>query len=67
MIKKAAEAFASSGRAVPVFIKHRVGEWRYVGNYRVSKLSVDPADIKSHAQRAGRKDVTCVLHLSEVE
>jgi len=67
VIKSSAESFAASRRAVPVFIKQSVGDWRFVGDYRVSRLSRDRAEIKVHAKRAGRTDVSCVLHLSEVE
>ena len=53
IITSSAEAFAASRRAVPVFIKQSVGDWRFVGNYRVSRLSSDPAEISIHAKRAG--------------
>jgi Domain of unknown function (DUF6697) len=65
-IRKSAELFASSPESVPVFIKHGVNDWRYVGDYCVTKLSQDPSEIRVHAQRAGRNDVSCVLHLSKV-
>lgn len=67
IIKSSAESFAASGKAVPVFIKQGTGEWRFVGNFRVSRLSRDPAEIQVHAGRTGRTDVSCVLHLSEAE
>jgi hypothetical protein len=67
IIRKSAEAFAGSHRAVPVFMKERIGEWRYVGNYRVSRLSADESEIRTHAKRTGREDVSCVRHLVEVE
>jgi len=61
-----AESFAASGRAVPVFIKQSVGDWCFVGDWRVSRLSRDPLEIRVHGKRAGRTAVSCVLHLSEV-
>jgi hypothetical protein len=64
-IRKSAELFASAPEAVPVFIKHGVNDWRYVGDC-VSRLSQDPSEIRFHAQRAGRHDVSCVLHLSKM-
>jgi hypothetical protein len=65
--KSTAESFAMSGRAVPVFIKQSIGDWRFVGTWRVSRLSRNPTEIKNHAERAGRADVSCVLHLTEVK
>lgn len=67
IIKSSAESFAASRKAVPVFIKQSVGDWRFVGEYRVSRISRDRAEIKMYAKRAGRTDVSCVLHLSEVQ
>jgi len=67
VIKSAAESFAESGRAVPVFIKQSIGDWRFVGTWRVSRLSRDSAEIRYQAKRAGRTDVSCVLHLTEVK
>lgn len=67
IIESSAASFAASKRAVPVFIKQNAGEWRYVGDHRVTRLSRDPAEIHTHAKRAGRTDVSCVLYLSEAE
>lgn len=67
IIRSAAETFAASRTAVPVFIKQGVGAWRFVGDYRVARLSRDASEVKVHAKRAGRTDVSCVLHLSAVE
>jgi hypothetical protein len=67
IIKSTAKSFAMSGRAVPVFIKQRIGDWRFVGIWQVSKLSCDFAEVKYHMERSGRSDVSCVLHLSEVK
>jgi hypothetical protein len=67
IIKSTAESFAASGRAIPVFINQSIGNWRFVGTWRVFRLSRDPAEIKNHADRAGRCDVSCILHLAEVK
>lgn len=67
IIMSSAESFAASKNAVPVFIKQSASDWRFVGEYRVSRISRDPAEIKMYAKRAGRTDVSCVLRLSQVE
>ncbi len=67
IIKSTAESFAASGRAIPVFVKQNKCNWRFVGIWRVSRLSRDPGELKYHAERAGRTDVSCVLHLTEVK
>lgn len=67
MIRRSAKLFASSQKAVPVFIKRGTNDWRYVGKYRVSRMSDDPSEIRTHGQRAGRHDVSCILHLSRLE
>ena len=67
IIEGAAESFAASGNAVPIFMKARVSDWRYVGDFRVVRISKDPTEIGIHARRSGRRDISCVLCLSEVD
>lgn len=48
VIEREAEKFCQQKHPVPIFIKHRVNEWEYVGDYVVSDYSTDPNDIASH-------------------
>jgi len=50
--------------AVPVFLKRSVNQWQYVGDFRVSRLSRDPEDIRKQEKRANRQgSVSMVLFL----
>ena len=63
IIRHTAELFAASGVAVPVFLKQAVNRWRYVGDFRVARMSTDPSETHKYASRAGRDDVSSVLRL----
>lgn len=65
-IKRAAEAFALQSTPIPVFIKQRPKEWLYVGDYRVAQHGTSRSEIDVHSKRAGRQDITSVLHLQHV-
>lgn len=67
IIESSAEAFAAAGQPVPIFIKEAPGDWRFVGRWRVTRVSRDPNEIREHATRSHRLDASCVLFLSEVE
>lgn len=60
-----AEVFAAQENFVPVVLKRGSKAWEYVGSFRVRRMTEDPSEIQSHAKRAGRSDVTSVLHLEE--
>jgi hypothetical protein len=36
------------GYPVPIFIKRRVNEWEYVGDYKAVRFSTDPVEIAAH-------------------
>jgi len=66
-IERAAELFASQSEAVPVFLKRGANQWQYVGQFRVKRLSKDPAEVSKHAARANRQhNVSMVLFLERV-
>ncbi|MGD0778302.1 MAG: hypothetical protein ABSC05_36430 [Candidatus Solibacter sp.] len=66
IIESSARVFASQKEPVPVFIKHRVNESEYVGDFRVASLSQDPSLISREQQLTGRHDITIVLDLVNV-
>jgi hypothetical protein len=75
IIESSADEFRRGGYAVPTFIKLDIGEWQYVGNYRVVNSSIDSKLIEQHQERAeqfGRKrtrrdwKITQVLYLEPV-
>lgn len=62
-IRRWAEVFAGQKHYVPVFLKRAVHRWEYVGDYRVSRRSIDASEIAGHAQLTGRPRLSQVLHL----
>ena len=66
-IQRTARMFASQKSAVPIFLKGAPNEWRYVGDFRVSRVSDDASDITNHEKRANRKGtISMVLFLERV-
>ena len=65
-IKQTAQFFVEQKTAVPVFIKRRVSAWQYVGDYRVKRRTFKAKEIKKHAQRARRNNVSSVIYLEHV-
>lgn len=63
-IERWAEVFAGQSTATPVFLKNATNKWQYVGEYCVTKRSLAPEDIQTHAIRSGRSDISQVLHLA---
>jgi hypothetical protein len=61
--KHSAASLAASGHPIPIFLYGDTKDWRFVGHYRVERLSTDPDEIKTRATRALRTDVSCVLHM----
>jgi hypothetical protein len=65
-IERAADIFARQPEPVPVFVKHRVNYWEYVGTYRVTRLSRNAEEIAAKATTAGRKgEVSLILFLEQ--
>ncbi len=62
-IERWARVFAEQSHHVPTFLKRGTNAWEYVGDYRVRRLAVQPAEIARHAEAAHRDDVTMVLYL----
>jgi hypothetical protein len=60
-IRGSAEILEQQVAPIPVFIKHRPKVWEFVGIFRLSRSSVDPAEIHQHARRANRVDDVCKL------
>jgi hypothetical protein len=73
VIEASAREFCK-GYPAPTFIKLAVGEWLYVGDYRVIKSSTDAAEIEKHQanaasygrSRKGSDKITMVLELRPV-
>ena len=65
MIRQSAEWLVSQGSAVPTFIKRAPGQFEFVGEYRATRMSRDPAEIAAHARRTGRRDITSVIHMAK--
>jgi hypothetical protein len=73
VIEASAREFCK-GYPAPAFIKLAVGEWVFVGNYRVVKHSKDPTVIEQHQKKAellgrsrkGSDKITQVLDLEPV-
>jgi hypothetical protein len=63
IIESSARVFAGQREPVPVFIKHEINEWEYIGDFRVASLSQDPNQIARERQLTGRNDITIVLDL----
>jgi hypothetical protein len=63
-IEHAAEMLASQREPVPTFLRESPNRWDYVGMFRVDHVSRDPAEIRKHAERSGRDDITMVIHMA---
>jgi hypothetical protein len=60
---QSAAALAASGHSIPVFLFGETKDWRFIGLYRATQCSTDPAEIEIHSTQARRTDVSCVLHM----
>ena len=63
-IERWARVFAGMTDSIPVFVKKRSNEWTYMGDYRCVELNEDPEEIRTHAEKTGRDDITMVLKLA---
>jgi hypothetical protein len=48
VIEREAKLFCGQDYPVPIFIKRRVNEWEYVGDYKADRFSTSAADIAAH-------------------
>ncbi|HXI72385.1 MAG TPA: DUF6697 family protein [Verrucomicrobiae bacterium] len=48
VIERRAKIFCEQEYPVPIFIKRRVNEWEYVGNYKPVRNSTDLAEVAAH-------------------
>jgi hypothetical protein len=48
IIESEGRLFCEQHWPVPLFIKHRPGEWEYVGDYKVDRFSTDREEIGAH-------------------
>lgn len=60
-----ARAFAASGKAVPVFVSARPGNWEYTGERRVRSLIDEPGAILALIAEGGPPDTSLALLLEE--
>jgi len=57
-IEYSAKLLVSQGGSVPTFIKVGTKRWEYVGIFRVKRSSIDPSEIRKHAQKSNRRNIT---------
>jgi hypothetical protein len=62
-IERAAELLAGQRESLPTFLKRRIGEWEYVGQFVVQRCSHDPEEISAHSRASGRSDIILVIHM----
>ena len=48
IIQREANQFCNQDYPIPIFIKRRVNEWEYVGDYKAVRHSTDAAEITAH-------------------
>jgi hypothetical protein len=58
-----AKLFVKSGKYVPVYIKQKVNQWKFFGNYKAKKYSQDPIEIEKHRKHRLAKNVDGILFL----
>jgi len=59
-----AEVLSNQGGAIPVYLKRKVNEWEYVGDFEVERWSDSPEKIAHYEAQTGRK-VTRVIWMRE--
>lgn len=65
-IERSGDLLAAQQTPVPTFIKRGPNQWEYVGHYRVARATSDPSEIKGHAEKSGRDDITQVIFMELV-
>ncbi|PLS85521.1 MAG: hypothetical protein CYG60_12120 [Actinobacteria bacterium] len=60
-----AEVLCGQEGPIPVFLKRRINEWEYVGEYEVDDWTEDPGRLAQYCQRSGRSGLTRVFFLSK--
>ena len=65
VIQREARLFCGQDYPVPIFIKRKVNEWEYVGDYKAKSHSTDPATIAAHHKGSVTplKEITRVIFL----
>lgn len=53
-VRENAEILASQTEAIPVFVKQKVGQWKYVGEYLVAGSKSGKSDLAKYIARANR-------------
>jgi predicted HNH restriction endonuclease len=61
-----AEEFCQQGGSIPVFIKHAVNEWEYVGVFELASYSTDRETLERHGRASGEV-LTRVIFLRQVD
>ena len=63
MKEKYAAALLAAGDHVPTFIKHGVNQWKYMGEFKATKIDQAKDSIAEHSKRSGRSDIWGILSL----
>jgi hypothetical protein len=65
VIEREGKLFCDQDYPVPIFIKRRVNEWEYVGDYKAVNHSIAPTDIAAHHKGSitPLKEVTRVIFM----
>ena len=64
---KYSEILCGQTKAVPIFIKNAVNDWKCQGYYKAAEHSKDPNVIIDHGRTSRRKDIYMVIHLEEAK
>jgi hypothetical protein len=65
-IARYADLFCAQQDQIPVCVKSGDREWLCCEDFKLSRTSTDPAEIREHSARAKRSDVYRILFLREL-
>jgi hypothetical protein len=60
-----AECLCEQRNSLPTFIKRKVNEWEYMGEFFVKSFTMDKKEIQEIAKQSGRTDITRIIILSK--
>lgn len=66
-VETRASLLLESGAVVPAYVKRRVNEWEYLGQFRATALRRDPQTIERHRGTRKQGTVAGVLFLESIE
>lgn len=64
-IRLAGELLCQQCGPIPVFIRRDTHAWEYAGRYRVRDRTQSLTEIKHHAKKVNRDDVTAIVYLEK--